>query len=473
MSRKEKQHRQKQFLRRLFRLHLVLTAIFLGGYFSVVLFDPGFFSYDIRQKYRLFADDIVVSAVVLGPPATPVVTATSICNTSTGTLSVSLDWADDPNTYTYDIDRDSLPLVSGLSASSYSDTTVSLATTYSYVVTANGPMGPGFAASAPVSVTTHSECEITAPTPTVTITSFDGSSVGSYDGMPRVSHRRPKFAGTTNIPNATIQVVVGPLSSIAIQFSANANGYWEWRPTSGLPTGTQTFTVTAIDPLDNARQASTSLQFGIKKRDDEGGGGSTPLIVTTPSKGGISEKPATAPLDFSLSIENENDEVLQGGEIRSRIVIKKVVQQYDGQTVPIRYRFLDKQGNTIRSFLHEGKLKRGQIIEETFAVPLYVASGAYSLQAEIMLDDIIVSRMNGFLIIELPLVQLGGGVTISYAEIMHQFGWISLLLLLSFLLWIFMFLREYWMYLHAFRHVAEEQLKKAGFLTRKRKGVAR
>ena len=456
-------------LRKLFKIHTLATAIALGVYFLVAFFDPGFLSYDIRQKYHALADeDIVVTATVLAPPVQPVVTAVSVCDENTGTLSVELDWADDVNTYTYDIERDSLPLVSGLTASAYSDTLVALNTAYQYVVTANGPMGPGYATSDPVLITTLSECEITAVALTVTIVSFAGRGISSYDGMPSVSDRRPTFSGTTNIPNATMQVVIGITDSMAASFSANVNGYWEWEPPTKLTSGRQLFTVTAIDPDDVTRQATTSLRFGIKKRDDDTSG--KEAIFTTDDERTPSGQPS--PIDFVLAVENQDKQVWQSEPVHLFFLISNLAEQYQNVNVPIRFSIVDARDNVIVSITREELLRRGLEIRKILETPAYIATGQYSLQAEVLFDHVNVSRTETFLVTELPLISLGGGLFLSYAEIMRNLGWIVLVLLALLLLWLFLFLREYGMSLYALRHIAEQQLKKAGFLT-KRKGAIR
>ena len=69
-------------------------------------------------------------------------------------------------------------------------------------------------------------------------------------------------------------------------------------------------------------------------------------------------------------------------------------------------------------------------------------------------------------------MRFGGGTIITYAEIVRNLGWISLLLSVLLLLWLFLFIREYELYLHALRRITEQQLEKAGFFS-KRKGVVR
>ncbi|OGI15048.1 MAG: hypothetical protein A3E38_03230 [Candidatus Moranbacteria bacterium RIFCSPHIGHO2_12_FULL_54_9] len=467
----KKKHIRSPRLRKLLKLHTVITAISLGVYFLAAFFDPGFLSYDLRQKYHALADDtIAITATVLGPPEQPVVTATAECNVNTGVLSVLVDWADDTNTSTYDIDRDSLPLVTGLLASAYSDTNVVVGTTYEYAVTANGPMGPGFAASSPVTVTMPAECVITATAPSVNIMSFGGRGVGSYDGTPSVSDRRPVFSGTTNMPDAIIQVAIGPVNSLIASFVANANGYWEWKPPFGLSTGTQTFTVTAIDPDDATRQTSASLKFGIKKRDDDANDSKQEAALPTGS--GTIQPGQRSPVDFSLAVENPDKKVWQGEPVDLFLLIESISLQYNNANIPIRFSIVDAKGDAVISVMHEELLRKGREIRRVLETPSYIAAGTYSLRAEILFDQVNVSRADTFLVTELPLISIGGGAFITYAEIIRNLGWITLTLLVLLLLWLFLFVREYGMSLHAVRHITEQQLKKAGFLT-KRKGVAR
>ncbi len=460
---------RKVRLRKLFRVHAALTAVSLGAYFLVALSDPGFLSYDLRQKYHALADDtIAVTATVLGPPAQPVVTAVAACDDDTDALNITLGWADDANAYTYDIDRDSLPLVTGLTVSGYIDFNVSVSTTYQYVVTANGPMSPGSVESLSVSVTTPAWCPVTAATPSVNITSFGGRGVDSYDGTSYVSDRRPVFTGTTNMPNAIIQIIVGAPSTFIAQFTANSNGYWSWKPPSGLSSGVYLFTVTAIDPGDTTRQASASLKFGIKKKDDDARSAqefSAPID-------GMTQPGQPSPVDFSLSVENRDKSVWQGEVLNLSLLVKTLSAQYDAANIPLRFSIVDADGNAVASLTTDELLHTEREIRKQLSVPSYVVAGTYSVRAEMLFDGLNVSRSNTFLVTEVPLISLGGGVFITYADIIRNLGWITLTLCVLLLLGLFIFMREYGVYLSALRHITEQQLKKAGFLT-KRKGVMR
>jgi len=450
---------------------MVVTGFSLSAYFLVAFFDPGFLSYDLRQKYHALADDVIaVTATVLDVPVKPVVIITAQCVANT--LSLELDWADDANTYTYDIDRDGLPLVTGISSSGYSDTAVALGTSYEYTVTAQGPMGPGFAVSDPVSMTTLSVCE-TIVTPTITLTSFDSRSVDSYGGTPRVFDRRPTFAGTTNIQNAIIQVVVGPPSSFLSEFTANSNGYFSWQPPLNFAFGTQVFTVTAIDPDDSSRKVSTSLQFEIKKKDTGTSGSNSSSEKKTaktviPSVGELEVK---APVDFSLSVRNSEKKIFQGEALNIFLFIKNIDSRYHNTNIPVRYSIIDSKGNIVITLTMEELFRRGAEIQRQLDLPASIASGKYFVQTEVSFDQMNVSRREGFTVLDVPLLNLGGGAFITYAEIVNNLGWIVLTLLTLLLFWLFMFMREYGMYLQALRHIAERQLMNAGFITKRREGT--
>lgn len=462
---------QRRWLKKLMRLHMVVTGFSLGAYFLVAFFDPGFLSYDLRQKYHALADEVIsVTATVLDAPVKPVVAITAQCVANT--LSLELDWADDANTYTYDIDRDGLPLVTGISSSGYSDTAVALGTSYVYTVTARGPMGPGFAVSDPVSMTTLSVCE-TIITPTITLTSFDSRSVDLYGGTPRVFDRRPTFSGTTNIPNAIIQVVVGPPSSFLSEFTANSNGYFSWQPPLNLSFGTQLFTVTVIDPNDSSRKASTSLQFEIKEKNNSSGGNTKKEVSLDTVKTimpPVGESEMQAPVDFSLSVSNSEKKIFQGEALNIVFFIKSIASKYQNTRIPVHYSVVDSEGNVIATLTEEELFQREAEIRKQLNLPAFLTSGKYFVWTEVSFDKINVSRMDSFTVVDVPILNLGGGTIVTYAEVTRNIGWITLTLLVLLLFWLFLFMREYGMYLRALRHIAEQQLMNAGFITKRREG---
>lgn len=450
---------RRLWLRRLLKIHAAALFISLGVYLVFVFFDPGLLSYDMRAKFRALADDtITITATVLGPPVQPVVTALADCDEGSGTLKINLDWADDVNSLTYDVDRDSAPLISGLANSAYSDTLVAVATTYEYVVTANGPMGPGSVASLPVSVTTPAACDMTAPAPAVTIVSFAGRNIDSYQGTPRVSNRRPLFTGTTSMANATILVTIG--NSFIAEFSANSNGYWEWKPPYGVSSGSHTFTVTATDPTDNTRRATASLRFDILKQDADGSSPKTKDAGIVSPGSGAPFVSVMVPLSFSLSADPT---VLQGEPLETKIVVNTLQEKYAFINIPVRYSVTDGKGRVIFIETRRVYTTPEAVFKEAFSIPLYMLPGKYFLEAEVLLDNLSVSRKTSFVVQELPLIELSSGAAISYADIIRHLGWIVFFSLLLFFLWLALFIREFALYLQGDGEVTEYDLKKAGY----------
>lgn len=460
-------------LKKIARVHAIATGALFAAYLGLsVIYSPEFLLSDIRDKFRALADDtITIVATVLGPPVEPVVTGTAVCDN--GTLSVGLDWADDSGTETFDIDRDSLPLVTGLSASAYSDSVVAVATTYSYVVTAHGPMGPGIAVSNPVSVTTPAECIVSLPDPAVAVTAFQSRNIGSFDGIPSTGDRKPLFSGTTNIPGAHIDILINSSTVIAARVSANANGYWSFRSPIDLTSGNQTLFVTATDPSDASRTASASFLFRITKKDDAGDGdrqdtappssaAERPVTGTVePDPGPESEVPVGVPLSFALSVAR--DALYQGQDILTTIELGDLTDEYDGTDAVVRYTVFDERGEKKSSLLVDVVLRSGKKIVQNIPLAGYYPDGRYRVRAEILLDDFNVSRERPFTVLPLPLVDLGGGVMITYPELLSSIGTLVFWFLLLLLLWVFIFFREYWLSLHALRHITERHLERAGF----------
>lgn len=474
---KKKKLVRSVWLLKLLRLHVVITALSLGAYFSVVFFDPGFLSYDLRQKYHAFADEtITLVATVLGPPAKPVVTGIGRCSTATRGLRNSLNWPDDSNTYTYDIGRDGSPLVTGLTVSAYNDTGVVLNAAYEYTVTANGPMGPGFAISDPVSVATPSECGATVSNSVANIAPSSGqAAVLQNNTLVSITDLQPVFSGISTIPYAIVHIQVESLVVFIAIVIADANGYWSWSPPTQLSVETHTLTVEAVDPDDPSITEVSSFTFAVVGSESSTHNSDSKKSHTQKTSVALTAAPTVAallPFDFSLSVENSDQAVMQGQDVQTVLKISDIPKQYNGITASVRYNLIDEKGRTIFSTTRDTSLKKGQEIRENFPMPLYMAPGGYSFQVQIVFGKVNVSRATRFLVTEIPLLRFGGGTVITYEEIVRNLGWVTLFLLVLLLLWSFLFVREYWMYLHAVRHITERHLEKAGLMT-KRKEVVR
>lgn len=428
--------------------------LYLGLGFTL---GPDFLYQDIRKKLFAFADElIVVTAVVPGPPAAPVITATPTCVGSVP--RIVLDWADDTGTTSWDINRDSLPLTTGLTASQYTDTAVVANTSYSYQITAYGPMFPGSATSASVSATTL-DCTSIVPV-TVSIETLGGKNVRPENrANTDLSKRRPKVTGTSNTPYAIIDITLTN-PSIRARITANANGYFEWIPPIGLDTGNHILTVTATDPADSSRTGVDSFVFWTKNV--SGSDDSTGVGAATVSGG------QSGIFDFSVRVKNTDRELFQEDTLSVDITAKDGVFPMG---ITGRLYLNDPSHQDVFQFLDAAELggKKEAAVEKV--IPLYLEPGEYRARADIVIGGETISREDAFKLKGLPLLTIAGR-EVSYAEAASYIGVLFFSLFFLFLLFLLLFIREYWLYLHGLRAVTERQLARFGFFGY-RKGVIR
>ena len=455
------QHKKdvRRGLKRIASLHFwvmfFIFAAYLGFGFTL---GPQFFVSDITKKIKVLADDlIVVTATVLPPPAKPAVTATATC--VAGSPRIVLDWADDTGTTNWDITRDSAPLTTGLTASTYTDTAVAISTSYTYIVTAYGPMGPGTNTSDPV-IGTTTDCTNVLPAATVRIETLDDEDVRTDRTDIDVSSRRPKVTGTTNIPNAIIDITTTN-PDISARTGANANGYFEWVPPVKLEGGNHILRVTATDPNDSTRTATDSFIFhsGNFNRDEKD---------NKQDKEAISVSGVV--LDFVVRVNNVDGLVFQGDPLEVR------VQSLSGpfpEELILGTVIVDEEGNDLFRF-RENAVRVGETeVRISENIPLSLEPGAYRVRVDGYVENRIVSREARFSVRAWPLIDFGGGAIITYQEVASYLGTAFFSLLSLFFLFLLFFVREYWLYLHAIRSVTDQSLKKLGVIAATRKGVVK
>lgn len=458
------------------RMHIGVTVGILVFYaFLGFLWGPRFSFADFQKTWSVFADDVTVSAVVPEPPVSPVVTADAACLSDV--LSVSLDWADDSGSTSFDIYRDSSLLVSGLTSSSYIDTNLSPGTEYSYVVVAYGPMGAGVASSDPVSVLTPSDC-LSSLSPTLTIVTVAGTNVSSLSSV-SISDATPMLTGTSNMPNASVSVSIVGATSVYVTFLTNSNGYWEWTPSTSLSSGDYTLTVTVTHPLYSLQTASDSLMLSVSvssgSDDDDGHKKKKkkkspvvaiasptyhvppepPTFQPSPAEGLLVTIPS-APLSISLGVTNVGGWVFQSRTLETLLSINQLDQSLENQSGDISYAVYDVSHEKVFESTRTIVMRRGGEYRETIPIPREWASGDYSVVARLHFNDMDVEGGAPFRVVELPLFDLGGGIIVTRNDALRFLGWASLGSILSLLLLLLLFVREYWLYMHAARHVSEE-----------------
>lgn len=456
-------------LRRSGKLKWVARLHFWVMFFSFVLYlgfgfvlGPEFLYQDIRKKFFAFADEVVVTATVPGPPAAPTLTATPTCVSSSP--RIVLDWADDNGSTSWDIDRDSLPLTTGLVLSQYTDTAVIANTSYTYQATAYGPMSPGIAIGGTVSATTL-DCASIVPV-TVSIETLGGRNVtaGNRTNI-NFSKRRPKVTGTTNTPNAIIDIVVtGP--TISARTVANANGYFEWIPPIGIDTGSHSLTVTATDPADGSRTGSDSFTFWTENSDS--GDGSAGGGTRTTTSGSTTQASATGDFDFSVVVKNSNAEAFHEDILVAEIVLLKGLFP-EGAFGRIFLNGMNRQD--VLTLPETGLLYGMEGLTFETLLPPYLDPGEYRIRVDIFADGEVLSREATLELKGVPILSIGGH-DLFYVDVASYIGTMFFSLLFTFLTSLTLFVREYWLTLHSLRGITAAHLVRFVVLGT-RKGVIR
>ncbi len=445
--------------RKLARFYGILTVFVFSVYFLAGFFlHPLFLVSDIREKIRAVADTVNVLARVLNPPVKPVVTATSVC--VSGNPAVILDWADDENSVSYDITRDGFPLSTGVVASEYTDTAVTLGQAYSYVVTALGPMGPGFSDADSVSVSAPGECTAVI-VPSILFQTFAGKNISGTTERHFTTDRNPRVTGVTNIANARVELLIESESEvIRTTVFANINGYFEWRYEGKLDFATYTLTATAIDQGNPAISVSGTLKISIESAASQDV--SKQKAALTAENVSEAEKVIQTRPDFDFSLQLAERELYAGDTVHATIIWQHLSDELIGTEGEAFFQLIDGDGKITSQFSQAFIFARDTSLEQGFIVPYGMVDKDYRVRVEVRVLSYRVFHEEILRILPLPLLQLGS-TTMTYEQAVSHIGWISFLILFLFLWWLLLFLREYFLYLQSTRSLTGKDLHVAGY----------
>lgn len=472
LSKKKKAILLRVFLRGYTRAALVIFGLFL----IIGLWHPGFFAYGMNHLTTALADTLDINGLVLPPPETPTMTTELSCNPLNLAMALDLDWDLDSGngTYTFDIYRNGSLMVAGLPSTTghYLDTNLTIATPYTYKVRANGPMGPGFAESNEVTLTTPYNCDGLTP-PTVEVTMFNGRPLASYrdQTLYNTHKRRPLLVGASNIPYAQVQIVIDTETRLVATVTANANGYWEWLPLARLSFERSTMYITATDPLNSERYAETTFRYQIvREAEGVGNEGGSDSLVSAPTNTGVSQGrgrgQSNDALFMSLTLQGEQNNYAQGEEVTTFLTPYHLTQSQSEKAHIVEYRLTDASGNAITNTKREVFLREGEPIGQSFEVPLYLQPGRYVISALIDIDGVRYTQSREIIVRSVPVLKLSNGKDVTYDEFMWNLGWIAFVALATVLLWLFLAFYEYWLFMHGKLYVDEFSFKKKGYLSR-------
>lgn len=449
---------QRSRIRKLARLHGLLTLFVFSVYFSAGFFlHPSFLMSDIREKIRAVADTVVVMARVLSPPVKPIVTGSGVC--AHGGPTIVLDWPDDENSTSYNIGRDGSPLTTGVTSSSYTDAAVMLGQTYAYVVTAIGPMGPGFSDADPVSVTTPDSCA-SETIPSIVVQTLAGNNIVGTTERHSTTDRNPRFTGVTNLSAARIDIsAVSDHETISATVYANVNGYFEWSYVGKMDFDAYDVTFTVTDSTDASLTARQTVKIRVEEQSVDVKSAETSSGNGTAASSGQTLK-APSVIDFSAALSGT--EFHAGDTLTVDLSIRSVSRGLVGDTASALFTIVDGDGREIDSVTEDVVLRDGLSSQHSFEIPYGMKSKDYRLIVEIRDKDFRSIREVSFRVLELPLFKLGGEV-MTYEQAVSQIGWVSFILLFLFLWWLLLFLYEYYLYSKSERNIYGKDLHGAGY----------
>jgi hypothetical protein len=469
------------FLSRIAKSLGVLAAVLILSYLSLgYILDRSFIGRDLNEKMGKVLGTTTLTLKILGPPNKPVLTATPVCVNYTP--YVNLSWTSDDQIDYFDLERNGDPLVAGITESTYQDALVNPLTSYTYTVTAFNSLGEN--TSDPVTATTL-DCGTPPPQPPsqepiCTITKFQNINLSGFHGTPSGKERRPRFYGTTNMPGAEIDIVISGKTSVIAKTSANENGYWMWRPPDKLNFGLNKIEATAVDPNDPTRKKTASLDFRIENEGGGGGGGgkeenapTTPTGETTPTTPSENVPPVTPPTEkipsskISVRVTNP-DKIAYPGKnlsVETEIEIGDSTHPFDSD---LKYSIVDENYDEVFQTSDRIHIDGTRTIEKNLNLPRLLKPGKYKVVVSFSQDGATFVAEDSFLLKEVPLVNLGGGVTITATQIMTNLFWVIFWLLILLIIFLILLEIEYWISKRAIIQITEETLRRKGLITRKK-----
>ncbi len=455
-------------LHSIFTLALFLLYVTLGtiGGFDVL-------GKDIQKKYALASTTI--SVYVNGPPGKPVVLAMTSCEDEIST--VSLNWEATEDTAYYDITRNGVLLVSGLNVTSYIDGSVVGDATYQYVVTA--VRSALRVNSEPVSLKAQN-CGEVLPSPKCEVVTFNGEPIISGK-RPITRDRTPIIIGTTNIPNAIIKIETLPGPSVVATVHANENGYWSYAAVADLEIGKYSFRITATDPLDALRKVTIEQPFQIIRQADEKDKdtGNPKPVVNYPSQpqppvvennseneqqpeASTPEKPV---FSFVVSVTNKDGVAFfeQGLD-----VLLNFDKSWDSKKMEITYEVINAQEKVVFAIGSAQEKISGNKFEKKISLPQTLPFGDYTIRIKTQDNGTSIMSQAKFSFAEKPFINFGGGIKITYSQLIDKMGWVFVTSLIILLVLGFALLLEYHFYQKSIFTVAEENLIRSGMISKRK-----
>ena len=189
------------------------------------------------------------------------------------------------------------------------------------------------------------------------------------------------------------------------------------------------------------------------------------IVPTIPGPAGPGAAPGggIAPFNLKLEVENKDKAVYTGSDLAVNLSVVKQRDFGEGNDL-VRYKIIDSQGNTVLESEETFRLEEGEIYRKNIRLPVYLSAGRYIVRAETEKEGYLISAQDSFEGREKPVLNLGGGVIITYPQLVSSVGYVLIFLLLLLILFLLLTAREYWLTKQARFFVDEEELGRDGYI---------
>jgi len=499
MNKKSPKKKSKSLFHKIAHIHLKAASFLLIFYLMLgMLVDPRFLAYDFRQKYSALASStsVTISLRVIGLPEKPTLNAEA--GWESGVSFIDLSWNQTEDTTSFDLYRDSLPLVTGLTQTTYRDENIEKNTFYDYTVLARGPVGETFSDEVHIFSGDHEVYEV----PNCQITALDSLP---FESAMQTTNLTPVFSGTTNLENALIRIELTGPSTLIATTSANSNGYWSWSALENLSLGSYTISVTATDPENSLISAQTSGSFQLivatsSTDDDEEDGdeddnhhednhtgskktSSNEAIVPQTTTTVPSENPSPAKLNETptipiknlfaifVSVTNPDKLVYADDDLLVSTKIATADPNFENKPIDLHYTVLNDKNDSLINFSEKVVIPKNKTIGKNIHISNLIPTGKYRVVVSASDQNLTVAGEDFFQVKEYYLLNIGN-LQITLSQIMQSLSWIILVLICLLLFFFFLLGLEKFFISHAQRQITENLLSIKGYFG-KGKGVQR
>jgi hypothetical protein len=493
----KKKKKKKLKMKSWMKFHAAFTICLLLFYVALGTVGGGLSMLGNDLKGKVAAADTTISAIIDAQPGKPILSALTSCLGNTSI--VNLTWTGSDGATSNIIKRDGDTLASGFQDMFYDDATVLDGYDFSYVVTASGASGT--ATSDPLIMKAKDCGNAPLPDPLITLVSFDGKGVAPGQSL-STTRNTFKITGTTNMPNAHMQIKTLPGNIFNSTLNANSTGYWEYYLPGQLAIGTYSFEIKATDDNVAARNVTQNYPFQIVR--ESGGGGddddhhhggnnsSSTTIVTsgitqTPQGDGgstntpgdqnttpeenVTQSPDVSNGSITIQLKNKDGKVYRSQDML-------MLMTFDGMDrllanegkINLKYEIIDEKGVIAYTGTVAEKITANKL-DKTIHIPENLSIGNYKIRVSVLSGGKTWSGESDFSFAEMPIVNFGGGITMTYSELVNEAGWVAVVAAMLLLIFGSMFILEIYFFEKAIMTVAEDSLIKGGIISI-RKGVS-